>query len=198
MRREDWDRRYAEADSLWSRKPNRWLVAETEALPPARALDLACGEGQNAIWLARHGWSVRGVDYSSVAIAKAQARAREAGVEVDFVCADLLGFEPEPASYELVVILFLHLPRAEWRRVLGRAGAALALGGTLLVLGHDLLNLTEGVGGPSDPDVLLTPGDVVADLPGLEVEKAERILRDVDGEERPAIDFLVRATRGRA
>ena len=77
MRREDWDARYAAVENLWAAKPNRFLVAEVEDLEPGRALDLACGEGQNAIWLATLGWRVTGVDYSEVAIAK--ARAREIG-----------------------------------------------------------------------------------------------------------------------
>lgn len=193
MKREDWDRRYAAADSLWSRKPNRWLVAETEALPPGRALDLACGEGQNAIWLAERGWRVTAVDYSSVAVERGRRRAADAGVEVDLVCADLLEYEPEAGAFDLVVVLFLHFTADERRHVLARAARALAPGGTFLLIGHHLANLTEGVGGPSDPGVLFTPNDIVADLPGLAVEKAERILRDVDGEDRPAIDALVRA-----
>jgi SAM-dependent methyltransferase len=193
VRREDWDRRYAEVESLWSAKPNRVLVGEVGSLPPGRALDLACGEGRNAIWLAERGWNVIAVDFSPVAIEKARASAERAGVQVDFVCADLLEYEPEePAAHDLVVVLFLQLPANERRLVLGRAAEALAPGGTLLLVGHDLTNLTEGVGGPSDPGVLYTPDDIVSDLAGLEIEKAERILRDVDGADRPAIDALVR------
>lgn len=195
MQREDWDRRYAEVESLWSARPNRVLVAEVEALTPGRALDLACGEGRNAIWLAERGWDVTGVDFSQVAIAKARASAQRTGVHVDFVCADLLDYEPARGAHDLVVVLFLQLPADERRRVLRRAADALAPGGTLLLVGHDLANLTEGTGGPSDPTVLYTPEDVVSELPGLEVEKAERILRDVDGADRPAIDALVRARR---
>ena len=71
MQREDWDRRYAEVENLWAVRPNRFLVAEAEPLEPGRALDLACGEGQNAVWLASLGWDVTGVDFSEVAIAKA-------------------------------------------------------------------------------------------------------------------------------
>lgn len=195
MQREDWDRRYAEVESLWSARPNRVLVAEVEGLTPGRALDLACGEGRNAIWLAERGWDVTGVDFSQVAIAKARASAERAGVDVDFVCADLLDYEPARGAHDLVVVLFLQLPADERRRVLRRGADALAPGGTLLLVGHDLANLTEGTGGPSDPNVLYTPEDVVSELPGLEVEKAERILRDVDGADRPAIDALVRALR---
>jgi SAM-dependent methyltransferase len=195
VRREDWDRRYAEVENLWSAKPNRFLVAEVEGLAPGRALDLACGEGQNAIWLAGLGWQVEGVDYSPVAIEKARARAQRDSVDVDFRERDLVGYEPEPGAYDLVLLLYLHLPPVEHRAVLARAAAALAPGGTLVVLGHDLLNASEGVGGPRDDSLLYTPTDVVAELPGLEIEKAERVLRDVAGADRRAIDCLVRARR---
>jgi SAM-dependent methyltransferase len=195
VRREDWDRRYAKVENLWSAKPNRFLVVEVESLAPGRALDLACGEGQNAIWLASIGWRVDAVDYSPVAIAKARARAERDGVDVAFEEADLVEYEPQPAAYDLVLLLYLHLPAEEHRLVLKRAARALAPGGTLVLLGHDLLNATEGVGGPSDGSLLYTPDDIAGELEGLEIEKAERVLRDVARAERPAIDCLVRARR---
>jgi SAM-dependent methyltransferase len=195
MRREDWDRRYSEPNLLWSATPNRFLVQEVADLPPGRGLDLACGEGRNALWLASLGWRVTAVDFSSVAIAKARERARTERVQVELVCADLLEYEPERDAYALVLLLYLQLPAAERRLVLERAAGALAPGGTLLLVGHDLANLSEGVGGPSDPSVLYTPDDIVAELPGLTVEKAEQVLRDVADADRPAIDALVRALR---
>jgi SAM-dependent methyltransferase len=195
MRREDWDRKYAAVDNLWAAKPNRFLVAEVEGLPPGRALDLACGEGQNAVWLATRGWRVTGVDYSEVAIAKARDRAARDGVEVDFVQADLVEYAPEPNTYDLVTLLYLHIPSTERKGVHAQASAALAPGGTLLLVGHDLANATEGVGGPSDRDLLYTAAGIASELPGLEIEKATTVLRDVRGEERDAIDTLVRARR---
>jgi SAM-dependent methyltransferase len=192
---EDWNRRYSEADLLWSATPNRFLVSEVEGLTPGRALDLACGEGRNALWLAALGWRVTAVDFSSVAIEKARRRAAEDGVDVDFLCSDLLEYEPEPSSYDLVVVLYLQLPGDERRIVLSRAAKALAASGTFLLVGHDLTNMTDGVGGPSDPSVLYTPDEIVSELPGLEIEKAERVLRDVADADRPAIDALVRAGR---
>jgi len=195
VKREDWDARYASVENLWAVRPNRFLVAEAGELPPGRALDLACGEGQNAIWLASLGWDVVGVDYSEVAIAKARARAERDGVGAEFVCADLVGYAPEPQAFDLVLVLYLHIPADQRRGVLERAAAAVAPGGTFVFVGHDLTNMTDGVGGPTDPQILCTPAEIAAELPGLEIEKAERVLRDVAGEERDAIDALVRAGR---
>lgn len=195
MRREIWDQKYAEADRLWGREPNRFLVAEALDLPPGRALDLACGEGRNTIWLAELGWRATGVDFSQVAIAKAREQASEASLDVEFVCADLLDYEPEPRAYDLVLVFYLQLPADERRLALERAAGAVAPGGTFLLVGHDLTNIADGVGGPSDPSVLYTPDDVVPELPGLEIVKAERVLREVPDADRPAIDALVRARR---
>jgi len=195
MQREDWDRRYAAVENLWATRPNRFLVAEVAELPPGRALDFACGEGQNAIWLASLGWEVTGVDYSEVAIAKANARAERDGVAVAFTCADLVTYEPGPAVYDLVLVLYLHIPSTQRGAVHAKASAALAPGGTFLLIGHDRANLTDGVGGPSDPDLLYTADEIAAELPGLEIENATTILRDVAGEDRDAIDTIVRARR---
>ena len=195
MRREDWDARYAAVENLWASKPNRFLVAEVGDLEPGRALDLACGEGQNAIWLATLGWEVTGVDFSEVAIAKARASAERQAIDVEFLCADLVEYEPERSAYDLVLVLYLHIPSGERGSVHAKASAAVAPGGTFLLLGHDLTNLTDGVGGPSDPDILYTADVIAAELPGLEIEKATTVLRDVHGDDRDAIDTLVRARR---
>ena len=195
MRREDWDARYAAVENLWAAKPNRFLVAEVGDLEPGRALDLACGEGQNAIWLATLGWRVTGVDYSEVAIAKARARAERDGVDVDFVCADLVTYEPDARAFDLVLVLYLHIPSAQRAAIHANAAAGVGPGGTFLLLGHDLTNLTDGVGGPSDPDILYTADEIATELTGLEIEKATVVLRDVVGQERDAIDTIVRARR---
>jgi SAM-dependent methyltransferase len=195
VRREDWNRRYGETDLVWTAEPSRFLVAEAEALAPGRALDLACGEGRNALWLARRGWDVVGVDFSEVALEKARARAARDGVALELVCADLLDYRPPRLAFDLVLVFYLHLPAPERRLVLACAAEAVAPGGTLLLVGHDADNLARGAGGPSDPAVLYTPDEIAAELPGLTIEKAERVLREVEGERRPAIDALVRATR---
>ena len=193
MEREDWNRKHGEAGPLFGVEPNRFLVAEVSGLPPGRALDVACGAGRNAVWLAERGWAVTGVDFSDAALANARRLAAERGVEVDWVDVDLRDWQP-PAEYDLVAVLYLHVPADERRAVLSRAAAALAPGGTLLVVGHHSDNIDRGSGGPKDPRVLYSEEDVAGDLDGLELEKAEAVRRPVEGE-RDAIDTLVRARR---
>ena len=197
--REDWNARYAASELLWTAEPNRRFASEVEDLEPGRALDLACGEGRNAVWLAERGWRTTGVDFSDVALAKAERLAASRGVEVEWVLADVLEHEPERGAFELVAVLYLQLPHEQLAEVLHTSVGALAPGGTLVVLGHDTTNLTHGHGGPRDASVLFTPEDVVPHLERLVVERAEKVPRTVpleDGE-ATAIDALVRARRPR-
>jgi SAM-dependent methyltransferase len=195
--REDWNWRYQRDDLLWTDRPNRFLVAETGALETGRALDLACGEGRNAVWLASRGWQVTGVDFSQAAIEKARRLAEHRDVEVDWVCADLLEYAPPPQAFQLVVVFYLQLPAEERRKILPRAASAVAAGGTFLLVAHDSSNLERGFGGPRDPAVLYGAEEVVAGLEGFEIEQAgpvSRTVETVDGP-REAIDALVRARR---
>ena len=123
MQREDWDARYAWVEDVWD-EANRFLVAEVAELEPGRALDLACGQGRNAIWLATRGWDVTGVDFSEVAVAKAVARAERDALSATFVCADLLDYEPDAGASDLVLLLYLHVPASTRRHVLARAASA--------------------------------------------------------------------------
>jgi SAM-dependent methyltransferase len=200
MDREAWNQRYADAELVWSADANRFLVEAVTALPPGRALDLGAGEGRNAIWLAERGWHVTAVDFSDIGLQKARRLAEARGVEVDWIEANLRSYQPERAAFDLVVLVYIHLPGDERRAVVRRAADAVAAGGTLLVIGHDRTNLQEGYGGPQDPTILFSPDDVTDDLAGIDelrVVRADRVMRPVmtaDGE-RNAIDALVRAER---
>src|SRR5579875_2512391 len=198
MERHEWDERYSGPDLVWGPVPNRFVVEELAGLRPGRALDLGTGEGRNAIWLAAQGWQVTGVDFSAAGLARAAALAAERGVTVDWVNADLRAYRPEPGAYDLVLIAYLQMRADPLAGVLAGAAAALAPGGTLLVVGHDRENLSRGVGGPQDPELLYTPDQIVAGLSGLTVTAAERRERPVEGAGRPAIDTVVRAVRGSA
>jgi len=153
MDREEWNTRYAAQPLLWNVDPDPFLGVELAGTAPGRALDLGAGEGRTALWLAGRRWNVTAVDFSDVALERGRHRVEEAGVPgaVDWVCADLTAYEPPAACFDLVLLLFVHLPPADRRRLLGLAAGALAPGGIVLVVGYDVSHATEGKGGPRDP-----------------------------------------------
>lgn len=190
-----WDARYRDQELVWGIQPNRWVEQELATERPGTALDVACGEGRNALWLAGLGWDVTAVDFSPVAIEKARTLAGGRRPVV-WVVADALTYRaPEPV--DLVLLCYLQLPADERRTAVRTAAASLAPGGTLLVVAHDSANLSDGTGGPQDPSVLYSAEDVRDDLADtdLVVIRAEAVNRPVDGASRPAIDVLFRAQR---
>ena len=202
-----WDARYAASDLVWSREPNRVVAAECAGLSPGRAVDLAAGEGRNAIWLASLGWQVWAVDYSEVALDKGRRLAGSSPLDgnVEWICADATAWRP-PEPVDLVVIAYFQVPATDRRTAVRTSYASLAPGGTMVLVAHDSTNLTEGTGGPQDPAVLMSAADVVGDLDGLdpEVIHAGRVARavttaDEHGGEvsRTAWDCLVRVRRTR-
>lgn len=196
----DWDERYAGREPVWSRGPNVFVERITGDLEPGHALDLAAGEGRNALWLASRGWTVEAVDFSREAIERGRAWAAETDVQgVRWVVADVLAHPVEARGYDLVLLSYLHLPRPEQLTVTRKAASAVAPGGMLLIVGHDPTNLTDGHGGPQEPEVLHGPEDYTAflDATGLEVERAEHVTREVETDDgtATAIDALVVARR---
>ncbi|MDZ4828330.1 MAG: class I SAM-dependent methyltransferase [Actinomycetota bacterium] len=194
MQARDWDERYAATEIVWGVDPNQFVARECAALAPGRALDLACGEGRNTIWLAARGWQATGVDFSAVAIEKAGSLAAAQEVAVEWQVGDLLEWEPTPRAYDLVVLAYLQVVAADRAVIWPRAAGAVAPGGTFVLVGHDRRNLTDGYGGPSNPDVLYTAADVVPHLDGFGVRYAGEVERTVATGE-VAIDCLVRAAR---
>lgn len=215
----DWDRRYGGADLVWSAEPNVWVRELCAPMAAGRALDIAAGEGRNALWLVEQGWDAVATDFSPVAVARmveiADRRLGARRGSFTAVVADATqpppprprsdpsvdsgtagsGADDAPgaAASDLVLLVYLHLPREQWRAALAAAVGAAAPGGVVLVIAHALRNLAEGVGGPQDPSILLDPEDVVETAAGLpvEVELAQLRTREVPGAERPALDTVV-------
>lgn len=185
-----WDDRYAESELVWSAGPNQFLPPLVESMTRGRALDIACGEGRNAIWLARHGWDVTGVDFSPVGIEKAANLAGD--TTVDWVVADVVGYEPE-GSFDLVMIFYLHLVPEDLARVFDNAVAALAHGGTLFGVGHALRNLTDGHGGPPVPEILWSEETIRPFVEGLDIIELGERTRFVADADATAIDIVVHA-----
>ncbi|NJP98836.1 class I SAM-dependent methyltransferase [Nonomuraea sp. FMUSA5-5] len=201
MDSDQWDLRYAAKDLVWSAGPNRWVEEVAADLPPGRALDLAAGEGRNALWLAERGWSVTAVDFSAVALERARSlagqRLGEQAGRVELVKADVRDYVPEPRAFDLVVIAYLQVAQDVRRQVMRSAAGAVAAGGLLLVVAHDSDNLAHGTGGPQDPAVLYRADDVAADVDGagLRVVRAQARARPVEGAARDAIDAFFVAVR---
>jgi SAM-dependent methyltransferase len=186
-----WDDRYRASETVWGVEPNRFVAAALADLPPGDAIDLACGEGRNAIWLARRGWRVTAADFSEVALDRGRALAPD--LPVDWVHADVTAWDPPPA--DLVVVCYLQLTADPLAAALDRAVGALRPGGTFFLVAHDSRNLREGTGGPQDPSVLYGPAEVTRRLEGLRIDRAETVPRPVEGAPRPALDVLVQAVR---
>ena len=190
-----WDERYAGTDLIWSAGPNQFVEAELEDLSPGRALDLACGEGRNARWLATRGWQVTAMDFSPVAVEKGRQLSEQSDDGVEWVVGDALT-AGLPAELDLVVIAYLQIPDDERATVVRRAFEALRSGGRLLLVAHDSTNLTEGTGGPQSPSALYTAEDVLGYLSGadFEVVRAERVARTTEaGTAWDALVHLVRS-----
>jgi SAM-dependent methyltransferase len=179
-----WDERYADPARPWLTEPSPAVTAAVADLPPGTALDLATGTGRHAIWLAGLGWQVTGVDFSAVGVEQGRARSSQ----VDWVVADLRQWTPA-APTDLVLVTYVQLGVSGLQRVAGWV----APGGRLVVVGHALRNLTDGVCGPRDPAYLHTEQGMRDGAADLVVERLEEVLRpDVGG---VAIDLLMVARR---
>jgi SAM-dependent methyltransferase len=187
---QEWDSRYAATERVWSAAPNPWVAATIGGWFTGRALDLGAGEGRHSVWLAALGWQVTAVDFSGTGIERGRRGAREVGVEVDWVVDDVRTWAPPAGeTFDLVLVAYLHLNDDVLERVRGW----LAPGGAMVVIGHALRNLTEGVGGPSDARLLHTEAGYRAASHGLIVEELGEVLRQVPG--GPAIDLVLVARR---
>jgi SAM-dependent methyltransferase len=190
--RSTWDARYEAKDLVWGAGPNLFLPPLVDGLAAGTALDVACGEGRNAIWLARQGWEVTAVDFSEVGLDKARTLAGDTVVE--WVLADVTTFAPA-RTFDLVLIFYLHLPEADLGRAFEHAVGAVAPGGTFFGVGHALRNLSDGHGGPTVPEILWTEEMIrplVTDLTLVELGERPRY---VTADDATAIDLVVHATR---
>lgn len=199
-----WNARYG-GKRIWSGRPNPQLVAEADGLTPGRALDVGCGEGADALWLAARGWEVTGVDISSVALERAAEHEREhppgdEGVHpVRWEHHDLTVWEPPSGFYDLVSAQYMHLPTAQREPLFRNLARAVAPGGTLLIVGHHPSDLHGPAPRPDVPDLYFTAEDIAGLLDdGWEHEVIEARSREAsgpDGATLPVADTVYRGRR---
>jgi len=201
---EAWDERYRSKDALWSRNPNPHLVAQAGELLPGHALDVGAGEGADAIWLASRGWHVIAVDLSPVALKRASAHADQAGADIagriDWVHEDATSWDPGPGRYDLVSVQYVHLPPARRQAMLSHLAAAVAPGGSLLLVCHHPSDLQTTVPRPNIPELFFTGDDIAAELdPGqwaiITNAAPGRTVTDPEGNEVTVHDTVLRAIR---
>ncbi|KAA1425722.1 SAM-dependent methyltransferase [Nocardioides antri] len=212
LTREFWDGKYAASDRVWSGKPNQRLVEQTSDLTPGLALDVGCGEGADAIWLAEQGWEVTAVDVSRVALDRTAQHAIERGVDSRVRVGEydvLAGHPPRhprrTKGFDLVSVHFLHVPREDFDSVYRQIAAAVAPGGRLLVVAHHPDDVSSGARRPHGPGLLFPPEQLLSALgveggssDGWETEVADAPVREQrtpEGTEVRVRDTVVRLLR---
>jgi 2-polyprenyl-3-methyl-5-hydroxy-6-metoxy-1,4-benzoquinol methylase len=177
---EFWDNRYGTADGyVFGTQPNDFLRSVAGQIPAGPVLCLAEGEGRNAVFLAGRGHAVTATDLSATGLAKARALAAERGVALATEVADLSAYPIVPGAWSGIVAIFMHLPPALRRDVLGRAAAGLRPGGVFIMEAYNPAQLAFNTGGPKEPALLPTLAQLRDELPGLEIVHGRELERDV-------------------
>ncbi|RFA16946.1 hypothetical protein B7R22_01155 [Subtercola boreus] len=157
-----WDERYSGPDQLWSGAPNGTLLAETEGLAVGTVLDVGCGEGADALWLAEQGWRVTALDVSRVALERAEAEGHRRGVDVHWLHSGLVEADLPARSFDLVSAQYPALFRTPGNVAEHALLEAVAPGGTLLVVHHPAPTLEEAEAHGFHPDDYVGPANVAA------------------------------------
>ena len=176
---ERWNERYAKKELTWSSGPNALLESLVAERPAGKALDIATGEGRNALWLASRGWGVDAIDFSSVGIEKGKSMAAERNLKVNWITADVCQRVFARAEYDLVAVVFLHTTADERNIWLPAVIDAVAPGGQFIYIAHDPSNVDHGIGGPQDRSLLPGVEDVCIELGDFEILRAEIYERQV-------------------
>jgi len=174
-----WDERYQSEDFVYGTEPNDFLLSQIDNLPPGRILCLAEGEGRNAVFLAEQGFTVTGVDQSSVGLAKAERLAAQRGVRIEALVADLAGFHIDTESWDCIVSIFAHTPPPVRRHIHREVVRGLKPGGVFVLEAYRPEQLQCKTGGPPVAEMMMDLSGLRAELAGLDFEYAEESVREI-------------------
>jgi len=174
-----WDERFSEPGYAYGTEANDFLVSVADRIPRGKVLCLAEGEGRNAVYLAGLGYEVTAVDSSIVGLEKARSLAREHGVSIETVNADLAEYPIEATTWQGIVSIFCHLPPVTRAALHERCLRGLAPGGVFILEGFTPRQLELGTGGPRSHELLMELDIIRQELPGLHLEIARELMREV-------------------
>lgn len=174
-----WDERYRSAEYAYGKTPNDFLAAHVGSMPKGKVLSLAEGEGRNAVFLAKLGYAVTAMDSSAVGLEKAALLAKEHGVEIELIHADLATFDLGTDAWDGIVSIFVPLPPMIRQALYRRLPGALKPGGVFLLEAYTPNQIKHGTGGGNNPDLMQTEGSLRAELPTLHFEHLLEVERDV-------------------
>jgi SAM-dependent methyltransferase len=198
----DWDKRYAAAETVWSLTPNQFVVEYLSDLPAGSMIDLAGGEGRNALWFATRGWKAENADFSGVALQKYTERAAAEGLSEQCIATQVDATNATPfalAPVDLGIIIYLQIEAEGLAAAIASLGAAIKPGGTFFGVWHARENLDGGFGGPQRPEWLPTKDELrtaldASGIPGATIELRNREV-NVEGGTRTAIDVIAHAIK---
>ena len=189
-----WDQRYSSDEYAYGKEPNHFLEENYEAIPKGKVLSLAEGEGRNAVFLAKQGYSVTAVDGSAVGLRKAEKLAKENGVEINLVHADLAEYEIGENCWDGIVSIFCPLPSAQRKSMHRKVIAGLKSGGVFLVEAYTPDQLKYGTGGGNSADAMTSKESLIHDLEGLKFIRLTELERSVvEGSYHKGIGAVVQA-----
>lgn len=175
-----WDERYADTGYLFGTTPNDFLKSVADRLAPnSKVLCLADGEGRNGVYLAALGHKVTAVDQSRVGLEKAKKLAEEKQVSIETVNADLAEYNFGAESWDCIVSIFFHIPRAVRARIYPRIMAALKPGCILILESYTPEQLSYSTGGPPTPDLMLTKDELAQHFSEMNLEHLQELEREV-------------------
>lgn len=174
-----WNERYSAGEYVYGKDPNDFFKVVIDSMQPGKLLLPGEGEGRNAVYAAKKGWMVDAIDSSRAGMQKAQSLATENGVKINYQVENVLFYQPKTDYFNLVAVLFMHIPRIQRRFVSVKMWESLRPGGKFIMEVFSKNQLQFSSGGPQDIDLLYSEDEILTDFPCFKTEYLATIERDI-------------------